>query len=95
MGTICEANIVVKCDHSGTHNTFIISREHHQITLRGNIELHREPSSTLELSRRSLMAVEYSISKILGRHQNVEYFLILQKLLEKYSKNTSEVLSGN
>jgi hypothetical protein len=41
------------------------------------------------------MAVEYSISKILGRHQNVEYFLILQKLLQKYSKNTSEVLSGN
>ena len=30
------------------------------------------------------MAVEYSISKILGRHQNVEYFLILQKLLVKY-----------
>ena len=43
----------------------------------------------------SFMAVKYSISKILGRHQNVEYFLILQKLLEKYSKNTSEVLSGN
>jgi hypothetical protein len=41
------------------------------------------------------MAVQYSISKILGRHQNVEYFLILQKLLVKYSKNTSEVLSGN
>ena len=54
MGTICEANTVVKCDHSGTHNTFIISREHHQVPLRGNIELHREPSSTLELSRRSL-----------------------------------------
>ena len=43
----------------------------------------------------NVMAVEYSISKILGRHQNSEYFLILQKLLEKYSKNTSEVLSGN
>jgi hypothetical protein len=54
MGTICEANTVVKCVHSGTHNTFIISREHHQVPLRGNIELHREPSSTLELSRRSL-----------------------------------------
>ena len=25
------------------------------------------------------MAVEYLISKLLGRHQNVEYFLILQK----------------
>ena len=56
MGTICEANTVVKCDHSGTHNTFTISREHHQVPLpnRGNIELHREPSSTPELSRRSL-----------------------------------------
>ena len=54
MGTICEANTVVKCVRSGTHNTFIISREHHQVPLRGNIELHREPSSTLELSRRSL-----------------------------------------
>ena len=54
MGTICEANTVVKCVHSGTHNTFIISREHHQVPLRGNIELHRQPSSTLELSRRSL-----------------------------------------
>ena len=41
MGTICEANTVVKCVHSGTHNTFIISREHHQVPLRGNIELHR------------------------------------------------------
>ena len=54
MGTICEANTVVKCDHSGTHNTFVISREHHRVLLRGNIELHKEPSSTLELSRRSL-----------------------------------------
>ena len=45
--------------------------------------------------REFVMAVQYSISKILGRHQNVEYFLILQKLLQKYSKNTSEVLSGN
>ena len=47
------------------------------------------------LTLRSDMAVEYSISKILGRHQNVEYFLILQKLLQQYSKNTSEVLSRN
>ena len=43
----------------------------------------------------AIMAVEYSISKILGRHQNVEYYTSTRNILEKYSKNTSEVLSGN
>ena len=41
------------------------------------------------------MAVEYSISIILGRHQNSEYCTLTSIILEKYSKNTSEVLSGN
>jgi hypothetical protein len=40
------------------------------------------------------MAVEYSISIILGRHQNSEYYTLTSIILEKYSKNTSEVLSG-
>ena len=43
---------------------------------------------------KKFMAVEYSISKILGRHQNVEYFLILQKLLEKYSKILRKCFQG-
>ena len=54
MLMMCKANTGVKCDHSGTHNTFIISLEHHRVPLWGNIRLHREPSSTLEVSRRSL-----------------------------------------
>ena len=54
MLMMCKANTGVTCDHSGTHNTFIISLEHHRVPLWGNIRLHREPSSTLEVSRRSL-----------------------------------------
>ena len=49
--------------------------------------------------RRSLsvgpITVEYSISIIPGRHQTSEYYTLTSIMLEKHSKNTSEVLSRN
>ena len=41
------------------------------------------------------MAVEYLMSIVLGRHQNVEHNTCTSIILRKYSKNTSDVLSGN